>query len=814
MIRETLALLLLLLGAPVSALPAATILAPARPEPATQDGARAAVDQVLERAEALPLERAWPLANDLAGLGAGKPQLDALRAASAEGSPRARLIVARAFLAIDREYSEEAASILVDLLQGTGPESTPAAVLLQSRLIALPDEVATAKISKRLEDLVVAGGLSTSTRLATAVALWRLGSSDQRSVARREILTFYRSEDPEIRYEGALALASIDDVEQARPLLKDLADEPSERGRLARAYLEREDDANLWRARIQKIQQIHAEGTKESRGTVDPGDPRVLNDVLDLIRERHTQGDQWMREELVAAAARGMLNALDPHSTYLSAAEYAKMLQELKQVYAGIGAQVRTIRGAFTIIRPFFSGPAYKAGLRAGDQVVSIVTDEPGGKTAEWMTSGQEEGEIIKRLKGQPGTSIALKVMRHGWIEPRAIPITRAEIEIPLVESELLPGGIGYLDLQQFGEEVTAALIAQYRAMDRTGQLKALVLDLRNNPGGFLESARDVVELFLPKGSRVCYTEGRQFGRNELFTRRNPLIPADMPVAVLVNDYSASASEITAGALQDYSRAIVVGEHTYGKGSVQRLFEIPSLPDEEFTDSTRNGLHDEHEPFKDRNGNGVFDAGPRVKLTVERWYLPGGRSINTEWDREQRKVVPGGIQPDRASPWPAPDLAKAAEIDRVLNDSAVADYVRDHFDAHRALFHQLAIEDGKDPSRYPEFDALYTKLATSLQKNDVRRIVRWRLRDRIAEDRGKMFPGYAYTGDVNEDPQLRDAIEALLQKLGTSFEAVPEYAAILEQERKIGIDLGPRKESAGPRTADSSPPDTTKPQAR
>ncbi|HKE02355.1 MAG TPA: S41 family peptidase, partial [Planctomycetota bacterium] len=444
--------------------------------------------------------------------------------------------------------------------------------------------------------------------------------------------------------------------------------------------------------------------------------------------------------------------------------------------------------------------------------VRSIVTVEKGVK-GEWATEGQPEEDIIKRLKGEPGTNVVLKVMRRGMKEPKEYDITRDLIHIPALEAELLPGGVGYFDVQQFGREATDQLVHEIEGMKPNG-LRGVVLDLRNNPGGFLDSARDMVSVFVPKGTKVCYTESRDRRREDVVTVASPVVAPDVPVVVLVNGYSASASEITAGALQDAGRAEVVGEHTYGKGSVQKIFALSSVPDEQFTDQDGNGLHDAWEPFDDRNHNGKFDAGPRIKLTVDRWFLPGGRNVNTEYDHTQRKTNRGGIEPDVEVKPSEVDLAKYEETVRLFDDDAFKNYVRDRVPKDLELFTKLALSDDKDPKRYPGFDELYAQLKTKLDRNDVRRMLRVQIRDKVAEERGRMFPGFGTPfgsqGDVQEDLQLREAISIVLTKLHSSFDAVPEYRSLLEHEKALGIVLGPKsgreakKDSASP---DSEPDD-------
>lgn len=749
------------------------------------------VEDVIARAESADLKSLWTLADELIAAGRSKATRDAISRSLKKAAPRAVLVLSRALLQIEKDnFTDDVARALVAVLKQNGPEAETAALLLGSKQLAL-ESADQDNLTSDLENLIARGELSSMARLGAAQTLWRLGRGEQRALAMREMRNFYKSENTELKTAGALAIAQCDDIESVRPFLKTLQNEPSERGRMARMLIEHDEYQRLAEARLSRAL-VREDGSAPVK--LDPTDPRVLNEILDMVEQLHVQGNEWKREELLAAAARGLLNELDPHTTFFTASEYAKMIQDLKQVYAGIGAQVRVIGREFTIVRPFFSAPAYKAGIRAGDRVVSIISEKDGVE-GEWSTDGQPEDEVIKRLKGQPGTNLKLKVFRRGWTEPKTLSLKRELIKIPLLESELLPGGIAYFDLMQFGDEVAGQLGAELKKMVSDGVLKGVVLDLRNNPGGFLEAAQNLCALFLQKNQLVCYTEGRNDSRRDFRTRRAPVVPDDVPVVVLINSFSASASEITAGALQDHGRAIVIGEHSFGKGSVQQMFPLRSLPDESFDDKDGNGIHDDWEPFKDENGNGKFDPGPRVKITIERYFLPKGRNVNTEYDHEKRKVRRGGIEPDLTVEWPIMDLGREAEIQRISAEEKLINYVRDQWQKNPELLKQLALGDGKDWNKYPEFDELFTSLKTWVDKNDVRKLLRWKVRDRVAEERGKMFPGYAFQGDVQEDPQLRQAMAEIYEKLGTKFESNEQFAKLLEREKALQINFGPRPDA-------------------
>ncbi|MFN0205257.1 MAG: S41 family peptidase [Planctomycetota bacterium] len=810
------------------------LLTPVLPVQGGVEDAKATVQEIVAKAEGADEKQLWTIADELIVIGKAKAERDAIRNSLKNASPRATLVLSRALLQIEKgTYTEDVAASLLKIIEANTPEAAAAAGLLRTKLVVLERED-QAKIAAQLDDFIVKGTTGSEARIEVALALWKLGNGEQKVRAIKEMKNYYKADDPLRKAAGALALAQCEDVEFVRPYLQKLQYEPTDRGRLAFALLQNDDDHRTYSEKLRKAQVAvpdeviksdapsggqpprETEGERftsdspklltdtltlktlppiKSGERISGDDPRLLNEVLAMIDELHLQGNEWKREELLAAAARGMLNELDPHSTFFTAAEYAKMIQDLKQVYAGIGAQVRTIEGAFTIVRPFFSGPAYKAGIRAGDRVMAIISNGANGVEGEWTTLGQPDDEIIKKLKGSPGTSIKLKIFRRGWVEPKTYPVTRELIQIPLLESEILPGGIAYFDLLQFGEEVARQLAIDLKKMAASGELKGVVLDLRNNPGGLLEAAIDLCSVFLPKGKLVCYTEGRKTKRRDFYTHGRPAIPSDVPVVVLINNYSASASEIVAGCLQDHGRATIVGEPSFGKGSVQQMFVLPSLKDEDFIDQDRNGLYDSWEEFTDSNNNGKFDPGPRVKITIERYLLPKGRNINTEYDpKTRRRIKAGGVIPDLTVDWPLLDLGREAEMQRIGADEKVANYVRDQFAKNPELFRTLAAGDGKQWNKYPEFEEFYKSLNTWIDRNDVRRLLRWKIRDTVAEDRGKMFPGGGSQGDIEEDPQLRQAIAKILDQLQIPFDSISQFGELLKREKEIGVNLGPKPE--------------------
>jgi hypothetical protein len=252
-----------------------------------------------------------------------------------------------------------------------------------------------------------------------------------------------------------------------------------------------------------------------------------------------------------------------------------------------------------------------------------------------------------------------------------------------------------------------------------------------------------------------------------------------MPVAVLINGSSASASEIVAGALQDHQRAPLVGQRSFGKGSVQQLLPVVGAPDDRYEDENHNGRFDPWEKLtRDWNGNGEFDYGPRVRMTIARYLLPSGRSIHREIDDDGRIQSEGGVEPDSIVRPRRFDSWKVEEMRRLQRERLVRTYVDQVFPGNEKMFQQLAEADEDDLSRYPGFTAFYNGLGTTLSTQEVRMLVRAEIRGRVQDSRGAAFPD----GDFQEDLQLQKAIRIVLEKTGGSWADVPEFATTFEPE--------------------------------
>jgi len=313
---------------------------------------------------------------------------------------------------------------------------------------------------------------------------------------------------------------------------------------------------------------------------------KTFSEVYGRIRQDYVE--PVPDTKLLEDAIRGMLSGLDPHSAYLDQEQYNELKVGTTGQFGGLGIEVGMENGFVKVIAPIDDTPAQRAGIKAGDLVIRL-DDKP--------VKGMTLNDAVKMMRGEPGSEIVLTVVREGVEQPLKFKLIRDVIKVQSVKKRMLEDGYGYLRITSFqsktGDNVTEAV----NEMKKSGDLKGLVLDLRNNPGGVLNAAVSVSDAFLESGL-VVYTDGRIEDAKMKFNATPGDLLKGAPIVVLINAGSASASEIVAGALQDHKRAIIMGEKTFGKGSVQTI-----LP-------TSNG--------------------GAVKLTTARYYTPSGRSIQAE----------------------------------------------------------------------------------------------------------------------------------------------------------------------------------------
>lgn len=322
---------------------------------------------------------------------------------------------------------------------------------------------------------------------------------------------------------------------------------------------------------------------------------RNFSDIFARIKSDYVE--QVSDQELLEHAIRGMLSGLDPHSTYMNKDEYNELKIGTRGEFGGLGIQVGMENGFVKVISPIDDTPAYRAGIQAGDLIIRL-DNKP--------IKDISLNDAVKIMRGKPGSKIALSVMREGEDKPLEFIIERAIIKVESVKTHLLEPGFAYIRLSTFQAKTAVQLREAISKLvkENGGLLDGMILDLRNNPGGVLNAAADVADLFIRKG-KLVYTKGRKENSYFEFNANSDDVMNDKPIVVLINAGSASASEIVAGALQDHKRAVIMGEKSFGKGSVQTIQEL------------RNGA--------------------AVKFTTARYYTPNGRSIQAE-----------GIEPDIA----------------------------------------------------------------------------------------------------------------------------------------------------------------------
>ena len=311
---------------------------------------------------------------------------------------------------------------------------------------------------------------------------------------------------------------------------------------------------------------------------------KLFGDVFERVRAEYVE--EIEDEELIEAAISGMLTSLDPHSSYLDEDRYRDMQVQTRGEFGGLGIEVTMENGLVKVVSPIDDTPAFRAGIEAGD-LISQIDGE--------AVMGLSLSEAVELMRGPPNTDIALTILREGAEEPMEIELTRAVIKISPVRSRV-ERDVGYLRVTTFNEQTEDALTDAVDTIQAEvgDDLLGVVLDLRNNPGGLLDQAVDVSDLFLDRGE-VVSTRGRTAEEVQRFNARSGDILDGLPMVVLINGGSASASEIVAGALQDHRRAIVMGTQSFGKGSVQTIMPV--------------------------SGAGA------IRLTTARYYTPAGTSI-------------------------------------------------------------------------------------------------------------------------------------------------------------------------------------------
>jgi carboxyl-terminal processing protease len=382
---------------------------------------------------------------------------------------------------------------------------------------------------------------------------------------------------------------------------------------------------------------------------------RAFADVFNAIKQDYVEPVE--DRKLITQAISGMLGGLDPHSAYLDTEAFKELQVGTQGEFGGLGIEVGQEDGFIKVVSPIEDTPAFRAGLQAGDLIIKI-DDTP--------VKGLNLNDAVKRMRGKPDTKITLTIARKTEANPIVVTLTREIIKVRSVKSKVIEPGYAYLRVAQFQENTANSVVEHLNRLAKAGEIKGLVLDLRNDPGGLLNSAIGVSAAFLAEGATVVSTNGRaadahrEFhataedylrGNKNDFLRALPAWPREVPMVVLVNGGSASASEIVAGALQDHKRAVIMGTRSFGKGSVQTILPLNNTT--------------------------------AIKLTTARYYTPSGRSIQAK-----------GIEPDLVIE------ESASGSVRRLREADIDGHLGNDRDASANEAHEGEDKEGVEPLRF------------------------------------------------------------------------------------------------------------------
>ena len=399
---------------------------------------------------------------------------------------------------------------------------------------------------------------------------------------------------------------------------------------------------------------VHSAISKESGEDQGYKMLRKFANVLKLIRKNYVDDSKISYEDLVDGALQGMLSSLDKFSSYIEPSDYEKMKEETEGEFGGIGVVISVKDNILTVIAPMEDSPGMKAGIVANDEIIKID-----GQDATQLSLDQ----AVSLIKGKPGTTVEITVHRPSLDEIRTLTVERGLIELKTVKGvHFVEPTIGYARITQFNEKTADTLAEKLKPLSEEG-MSSLILDLRNNPGGLLTSAIEVSSLFIPRRQLIVFTEGRRESNKQEFKSVPGSKYLDFPIVILINEGSASAAEIVTGCLQDYDRALIVGEKSFGKGSVQSIIEV--------------------------------DQGSAIRLTTAKYYTPSERVIHeigiepdfvvdiSDEDSQklamQRSRLKGAVYDEEFEDIKDPQIGKGIEILKgllVMTDEKKKDYAQ------------------------------------------------------------------------------------------------------------------------------------------
>jgi carboxyl-terminal processing protease len=586
--------------------------------------------------------------------------------------------------------------------------------------ILLADLLRTAagrKDSARLETLLD-GVFEPRVKVPLCKALWESGKSLR---AKKELKGLLESEDEQVRIDAAMALAELGDVEPGKRVLRRLAEEPTSRGRLARSLL-REHTLNrmLERAAFQS-------GPEREERFDDP----VLEEVRRRIEKFYVDGSKKGFPRLAEEAASGIAKLLDPYSAYIRMDTMNQLGRIRSGGRVGVGLTVsfspktsngEQIRRVPVVVAPMWDGAASLAGVQTMDEVWGVD-----GKSV----LGKSLAELECLIAGEPGSRVTLTLFHRGWFRERKVTLQRGKTDVADILTEKLPAGLLVIKIPRLTETVGKA-IRKTLEEAAAGKIRGVILDLRNNPGGSTAAAVEVAAAFLPKSTPVCAVAGRTAKTFTPETYETTVEGnVDLPLAALVNGGTAGAAEILAGALRDANRCSLVGEATFGAGSVQQQFPLEAT-----------------------------EGKTALRLTVAYVSLPKTGSFHGK-----------GLLPDRRVQSRRLEIWRHDELTKVLEKGSVEKYLDEHFQKHADRFRELARMDGGKTDRYPDFHAWFLSSGTRAEEDDLRGLLRAAIRRRFTAKEGTPF-----ITDLQEDKQIRAAIRVLAKVLDFDLAKIPEYA--------------------------------------
>ncbi|MDH5642091.1 MAG: S41 family peptidase, partial [Nitrospira sp.] len=682
--------------------------------------------KLLERIERRS-ERAWDIAFSLRSMAEGEngeKLLPVIEEGLESENEYVRLVCARLEISLGKP------KLAFEALKGLLASRDSAVLEPTAMLIAdegPEDEELVDILRETWED---SDGLAPGARVALCEALYSCAAEE---LAVSRLLEFAGSGERALANRAALALFDLGRAEDVALRVRSLSRENGELARLARLGGE--------------IGRIRTAIKEFKEGAATRKEP--LNDhFVDEEFYHNNHAYDVNSTNLVDHACRAMCAGVDRYSTYMTLEEIRRMQEDQEGRYVGIGAHVNEDEDGITYVsQPIYAGPAYKAGIRTGDKLVGVLDEE--GNRIDLTKLDLESA--VKHVRGPEGSTVTLFVKRRSVERELKFEIKRATIAVDTALEEMLPGKVGYVRLTRFGANSDEDMEESLEKLRLAG-MKSLVLDLRGNPGGQLDAVLRIADLFLKAGAEISHSKGRYGdwkGTSEPFRAQNSGAGGrkfhkytDLPMVVLIDDNSASGSEMLSGALKDNKRALLIGKPSFGKGIGQAFFNVPKSNNRRF-----------------------------LKCTVFSYYLPSGISID-------RYAGEGGVVPDIdldpvfLEPW------EVYAIDALRKSEKMEDYLDLHYRGEdKPMLMNLALFDGRETAPWPKFDEFYEGLGTRLAKEHVRRELRYRLRARVQDDRGAEF-----TQNYQEDRVLLRGVRELFRKTGQDPATVPEYKKVIDRQ--------------------------------